>query len=60
MAMEAFKARPLIFDPSEVARAGAFVTLDRDGSLAVYRGYVQPENEREESGSGAGECRIIR
>ncbi len=50
MAMEAFEARPLIFDPAEVARAGAFVTLDRDGSLAVYRGYVRPEDEpREES-----------
>ena len=45
MAMEALEARPLIFDPVEVARAGAFVTLDRDGRLAVYRGYVRPEDE---------------
>ena len=30
--------------------AGVFVTLDRDGSLAVYRGYVRPEDEpREET-----------
>jgi len=50
MAMEAFEARPPIFDPAEVARAGAFVTLDRDGSLAVYRGYVRPDDEpREET-----------
>jgi len=50
MAMEAFEQRPLIFDPAEVARAGAFVTLDRDGKLAVYRGYVWPEDEpREET-----------
>jgi len=50
MAMEAFEARPLIYDPAEVARAGAFVTLDRDGSLAVYRGYVRPEDApREET-----------
>ncbi|MCO8146449.1 ParB N-terminal domain-containing protein [Rhodovulum tesquicola] len=49
-AMEALEQRPLIFDPAEVACAGAFVTLDRDGSLAVYRGYVRPEDEpREES-----------
>jgi hypothetical protein len=35
---------------TEIARAGAFVTLDRDGSLAVYRGYVRPKDEpREES-----------
>ena len=50
MAIEAFEARPLNFDPAEVARAGTFVTLDRDGSLAVYRGYVRPADEpREES-----------
>jgi ParB family transcriptional regulator, chromosome partitioning protein len=50
MAMQAFEARPLIFDPAEGARAGAFVTLDREGSLAVYRGYVRPEDEpREET-----------
>ena len=41
-AMEAFEPRPLIFEPVEVARAGVFVTLDRDGSLAVYRGNVGP------------------
>ncbi len=49
-AMEALEARPLVFDPAEVARAGVFMTLDRDGSLAVYRGYVRPEDEpREET-----------
>jgi ParB family chromosome partitioning protein len=59
MAMEALEQRPLIYDPAEVARAGVFVTLDRDGSLAIYRGYVRPEDEpHEESavqdGGGAG------
>jgi len=50
MAMEALEQRPLIYDSAEVARAGVFVTLDRDGSLAVYRGYVRPEDEpREEA-----------
>jgi ParB family chromosome partitioning protein len=50
MAMEAFEQRPLINDQAEVARAGVFVTLDRDGSLAIYRGYVRPEDEpREET-----------
>ncbi|WP_142085723.1 ParB/RepB/Spo0J family partition protein [Roseinatronobacter monicus] len=44
-AMEAIEARPLIFDPDEVTRAGAFVTLDRSGQLSVYRGYVRPEDE---------------
>ena len=45
MAMEALEQRPLIYDPAEVGRAGVFVTLDRDGSLAIYLGYVRPEDE---------------
>jgi ParB family chromosome partitioning protein len=49
-AMEALEQRPLIYDEAEIARAGVFVTLDRDGSLAVYRGNVRPEDEpREET-----------
>jgi ParB family chromosome partitioning protein len=48
MAMEALEQRPLIYDEAEIARAGVFVTLDRDGSLAVYRGYVRPEDEPRE------------
>jgi len=60
MAMEVLEQRPLIYDPAEVARSGVFVTLDRDGSLAIYRGYVRPEDEpREESAvqdaDGAGQ-----
>jgi ParB family chromosome partitioning protein len=48
--------RPLIFDTAEVGRAGVFVTLDRDGSLAVYRGYVRPEDEpREETVANFGD-----
>jgi ParB family chromosome partitioning protein len=47
-AMEAFEQRPLIFDVADVGRAGVFVTLDRDGNLAVYRGYVRPEDEPHE------------
>jgi len=45
VAMEKLEARPLIFDAKEIARAGAFVTLDRYGELAVYRGFVRPEDE---------------
>jgi ParB family chromosome partitioning protein len=57
MAMEALEQRPLIYDPAEVVRAGVFVTLDRDGSLAVYRGYVQPEDEpREETAVQDGDA----
>ena len=44
-ALEAFNTRPLRFEPDEVARAGAFVSLRSDGTLSVERGYVRPEDE---------------
>ncbi|WP_194098621.1 ParB/RepB/Spo0J family partition protein [Marivivens aquimaris] len=56
VAMEKLEARPLIFDAEEVARAGAFVTLDRYGELAVYRGFVRPEDEpRQDADVHSGE-----
>ena len=55
-AMEALEQQPLIFDVAEVGRAGVFVTLDRDGNLAVYRGYVRPDDEpREETVANFGD-----
>jgi ParB family chromosome partitioning protein len=55
-AMEAFEQRPLIFDTAEVGRAGVFVTLDRDGGLVAYRGYVRPADEpREEAVANFGD-----
>ena len=44
-AMEALQDRPVQYDPEEVARAGAFVSIDRSGRLRVERGYVRPEDE---------------
>ena len=44
-AIEALTARPIVFEPDEVARAGAFVSIAADGSLRVERGYVRPEDE---------------
>jgi len=44
-ALEAFENRPLSFDPAEVARAGAFVSVTQDGTLRIERGYVRPEDE---------------
>ncbi|MBJ7499997.1 MAG: ParB/RepB/Spo0J family partition protein [Sphingopyxis sp.] len=37
--------RPLIYDAAEVAIAGAFVSIDVDGSLHIERGFVRPEDE---------------
>ncbi|VTZ26383.1 ParB domain protein nuclease [Methylocella tundrae] len=44
-ALAAFDDRPVAFDPDEIVRAGAFVSIDGSGSLRVERGYVRPEDE---------------
>ena len=44
-ALEGFETRPVVFDPAEIARAGAFVSIGADGQLRVERGYVRPEDE---------------
>jgi len=41
----ALVARPLSFDPEDVARAGVFLSIEVDGSLSIERGYVRPEDE---------------
>jgi ParB family chromosome partitioning protein len=44
--LAAFENRPVRYDPAEIARAGAFISIGPDGHLAVERGYVRPEDER--------------
>src|SRR6266852_5213677 len=44
-ALEAFNNRPVVYDPAEIAFAGVFVSIDRDGELRIERGYVRPEDE---------------
>ena len=44
-AIAAFDERPVLFDPAEVTRAGAFVSIDAAGNLRVERGFVRPEDE---------------
>lgn len=47
-----FDSRPMTFDPVEVGRAGAFVSIDSDGSLLVERGFVRPEDEQRAAPAG--------
>lgn len=44
-AIDEINDRPEVYDPNEVARAGAFVTLDANGELRIERGFVRPEDE---------------
>ena len=57
--LDAFENRPISYDPGEVARAGAFVSIDGEGRLKVERGYVRPEDEAPgaDDGGDAGEAR---
>lgn len=48
-ALEAYEERPMRYEPAEIARAGAFVSIAHDGGLTVDRGYVRPEDEAPEA-----------
>lgn len=37
--------RPVQYDSDEIARAGAFVSIDVSGALRIERGYIRPEDE---------------
>jgi ParB family chromosome partitioning protein len=43
--LKAIEQRPLVYDPEEIGRAGAFVSIAADGALRVERGYVRPDDE---------------
>ena len=45
-ALAGFDDRPMAYDADEVARAGAFVSIDGAGNLRIERGYVRPEDEK--------------
>ncbi|MES0174444.1 ParB N-terminal domain-containing protein [Mesorhizobium sp. M0006] len=54
-AISALDDRPEVFDPEEIGRAGAFVSIDASGNLKVERGYVRPEDERPVEAEADGE-----
>jgi ParB family chromosome partitioning protein len=44
-ALAVLDERPLKYVADEIARAGAFVSIDGSGALRIERGYVRPEDE---------------
>lgn len=44
-ALAAIVGRPTVYDPADITRAGAFVSIDGSGLLRIERGYVRPEDE---------------
>ena len=55
-AIETFNSPVLTYDPEEVARAGVFISLNRDGVLNIQRGYVCPEDEPTEPDAPGGDA----
>ena len=54
--------RPRAYDADEVARAGAFVSVDYEGALKMERGFVRPADEppaRAEAPDGVAEGREL-
>lgn len=52
--LDALNDRPFVFDPEEVARGGAFVSLAANGELKIERGFVRPEDEPGTNPDGDG------
>jgi len=46
--IERLKAKRQAYDPADIARCGAFVILNHDGTVRIERGFVRAEDERSE------------
>jgi ParB family chromosome partitioning protein len=55
--LQAFAERPDIYDPADIARAGAFVSISNEGGLRIDRGYVRREDEIPAEGEPDGSAR---
>ncbi len=53
--IEEIDERPLRYDPAAIARAGAFVSIDEDGGLLIKRGYVRPEDDKDDANAANDE-----
>lgn len=57
--IERLEAKRLAYDPADIARCGAFVILNHDGTVRIERGFVRAEDERQDTetvkASGEGE-----
>ncbi|BBC03240.1 MULTISPECIES: ParB/RepB/Spo0J family partition protein [Bradyrhizobium] len=50
--IERLEAKRQVYDPDDVARGGAFVVLNHDGTVRVERGFIRPEDEKPEAATG--------
>jgi ParB family chromosome partitioning protein len=54
-ALAEINERPPVYDAADIARAGAFVSIDASGKLQVQRGYVRREDEPPVPAAGEGD-----
>ncbi|MFZ5617654.1 MAG: ParB/RepB/Spo0J family partition protein [Pseudomonadota bacterium] len=57
--IERIDAKRHAYDPDELARGGAFVVLNHDGTARVERGFIRPEDEKPEPEEAEGGEAII-
>jgi ParB family chromosome partitioning protein len=46
--IERLEAKRQAYDPADIARCGAFVILNHDGTVRIARGFVRAEDEKQE------------
>jgi ParB family chromosome partitioning protein len=44
--IERLEAKRQAYDPDDIARGGAFVILNHDGTVRIERGFIRPEDEK--------------
>jgi hypothetical protein len=52
--IDRLEAKRQAYDPDDVARGGAFVILNHDGSLRIERGFIRPSDEKREPRQSRG------
>ena len=61
--IERLEAKRLAYDPTDIARCGAFVILNHDGTVRIERGFMRAEDEKPEPetevAAGEGEGGLV-
>ncbi|TWA88591.1 ParB/RepB/Spo0J family partition protein [Bradyrhizobium stylosanthis] len=50
--IEQLEAKRQAYDPGDVARGGAFVTLNHDGTIRIERGFIRAEDDKSQPAGG--------
>ncbi|MBP1096542.1 ParB/RepB/Spo0J family partition protein [Bradyrhizobium diazoefficiens] len=50
--IEQLEAKRQAYDPGDVARGGAFVILNHDGTVRIERGFIRPEDDKSHPEAG--------